>query len=149
MGIVEGFHGWHNIKIAIPSAAYCPDYPRLFYEAYDEQINRNGKFIVTIALNLIVEVPEHCVDLLLFWCASIRRELVTISTVDLGGDQSTRIKLSDNCIQLGDQIVKPIYPFIVNDSNVFGYSIISQGKLCYVKHFVALSLAVNGAHLLY
>jgi hypothetical protein len=150
MGIVEYFHNTaHSIKIAVPSAAHCPNRPRLVYIAHGSAIDRDGKFVTDIASDLIVEVPDHCVDILLFWHTSLRRNLYTISILDLGGDQSTRIKLSDNCIQLGDQIVKPIYPFHLSESDVYGFNIIAQRNMCYVKHFVAISLAVNGAHLLY
>jgi hypothetical protein len=114
----------------------------------------NGLFSADLG-GLKITIPAEHVDMTMMWYKLISgdkywvqlRERGMVSNVDLRRQHPTFI-LTDNTIQFGDQTVSPYFPFNIEESdNFIGLNI--YGKRCLVTVFVALSVAVNGAHLLY
>lgn len=95
------------------------------------------------------DIPYEYLDMFLFWYSQIRDGNYTIVTkLDGQHESSTTIVLMYDKIQLGDQFIKPYSSFDLGGLGEDRY-VYSLGDRCYKAHFVALSLAVNGADLLY
>jgi hypothetical protein len=113
------------------------------FGAYTVRIN--GEFIVDIARDESLTILAYHVDMFLFWRAKFACKQYTMSTDGAYcEDRSTTFILSDDSIQLGNHVVKPMLPFKVSCGCIYVHR-----KIGYVNNFIALSLAVNGHDLLY
>jgi hypothetical protein len=97
-----------------------------------------------------MRVDENVVNILLFWHTNITDEVykIRLNKSDLRQDESI-IYVSDGEIYFNGQFVEPIMPFKLDIDVVGGFRLKYLDKYCYTINVIALSLAVNGAHLLY
>jgi dihydroxyacid dehydratase/phosphogluconate dehydratase len=83
----------------------------------------------------------------LFWYANIDNGTCGVC---VGGRDESIIYVTDGKIYFSGQFVKPIVPFtVVPDQEDGGFIMRLGDNDCRMINVVALSLAMNGAHLLY
>jgi uncharacterized membrane protein len=109
-----------------------------------------GKFKLELTGYTLMEVPEHFVDILLFWHANINVGVykIHLDKCDAVRDESV-IYVSDGEIYFNGQFIEPIVQFTVIPEKRDSFRLKFLDKYCYTINVIALSLAMNGAHLLY
>lgn len=124
---------------------------RLCYSAHGSSFNSIvGKFKLELTGYTLMEVPEHFVDILLFWHANINVGVykIHLDKCDAVRDESV-IYVSDGEIYFNGQFIEPIVQFTVIPEKRDSFRLKFLDKYCYTINVIALSLAMNGAHLLY
>jgi hypothetical protein len=108
----------------------------------------SGRFTVNLTSSQTIHIDATKVDILLFYYSMFIKYQYTICTDGCGvdwHDKYTTVFVSDNSIRFRGLRVEPLCAFRVGDGTV----VLDMGdKLSLVK-FIAISLAVNGDHLMY
>lgn len=108
----------------------------------------SGKFTINLTADHVIYIDASTVDILLFYYSMFITCKYVICTDGCGDDwhdgDDTIVSVSDNSIQFRGQRIEPYCAFTVR-----GGVVCFDTKSCGIKKFIALSLAVNGADLLY
>lgn len=122
---------------------------RLRYFIYDVTVDivDDKTELVLSVMGKKVNISREYIDMFMFWYSRIQDGTHRMVDSRLQGD-STTIVLTYNRIQLGDQIVEPYSHFDLGGRGEDNF-VYTLGDRCFKSRFVALSLAVNGAQLIY
>ncbi len=124
---------------------------RLYYQAHGCSFDRKDDgFKLALTVRHQMAVPDQFVDMLLFWHANINDGVYGIHLDKCGAvrDESV-IYVSDGEIYFNGQFVEPIVQFTLVPEKRDSFRLKYLDRYCYTTNVIALSLAVNGAHLLY
>ncbi len=136
--------------INVPSAADCPLlYDRMVYFSNPGSASiqcADGVFKRALGRKLVT-IPAIHVDMLLFWERAFAEKQYTVTTCECRYRAvSTVFEVREGRIRLGRYLIRPYCPFAPSRS---GDSIIIDGYDVHISIFVAISAALDGAHLLY
>jgi hypothetical protein len=108
----------------------------------------SGRFTVNLTSSQTIHIDATKVDILLFYYSMFIKYQYTICTDGCGvdwHDKYTTVFVSDNSIQYCDQYIEPYCAFKASN----GLAVFNTGDRCGLVQFIAISMALNGEHLIY